>query len=250
LGSYTYHYIFPVTPCRRRFARCGNTACIGRTWHSSFTLCLAFRGSCIQTSSSTPVFTLARFFTRFITAARRIFHRRRNITSSTRTPQNTPERTRTPTPILFVPPPPSVIESFTSTHVATEGALSDSDTVIEEESIFEPAPPRPPFTLPFQVEDPPRNLLETLVQAIYFLGEPFIEQLHIQFGQELVSDSQFTVEDLVLFASEIVPVLTLPPTPTWEPIAITPRASVASLNQSVEEGQAESSSSRRSAPSL
>jgi hypothetical protein len=212
--------------------------CIGRTWHSSFAFCLALRGSRILTSQPTPVFTLARFFTRFITTARRILNRRRNIVSPTQTvvPQNTPERT--PSPIIFVPPPPSIIESYTSTHVASEGALSDTATV-RDESIIEPI---------YQIGRPPRNLVETLVQALYFLPD-FEEELRIQFGDRVIHGTEFTVEDLRLFANDIVPVLSAPPSIAGSPV-VSPRVSVASLSHSGEEEQEQSTSSGSSSTSV
>jgi hypothetical protein len=145
------------------------------------------------------------------------------------TPQQSPERT--PSPIVFPPRPPSTIESYTSTHVATEGALSDTAT-IRDPSIFEDPQ--------FQIAAPPRNLVETLVQAIYFVPE-FQRELEIQFGPHRpIYGTEFTVSDLRLFADEIIPVLSAPPSPA---------ASLIVLN-SGEEGQTESSSSQRSSTSV
>ena len=101
-------------------------------------------------------------------------------------------------------PAPSVIESFTSTEAATEGALSDSATLFEEE-IFEPLDDAPFAHIP-------NYLICSLVQAVYY-RPGFAECIRETIGTGPIGDTQFTVEDIELFAQEIIPVLSPPSSP-------------------------------------
>jgi hypothetical protein len=113
------------------------------------------------------------------------------------------ERYPTPNRVFLLTPAPSTVESYTSTHIATEGALSETYTPINdgdsegfarlsngsddeqslhweeyiaerkaaykvrykaEQAIYEGLPEGEPF----QLEFPPRNFTESLVKHLYF----------------------------------------------------------------------------------
>jgi hypothetical protein len=122
------------------------------------------------------------------------------------------------------------------THIATEGALSETYTLINdgdsegfaclsngsdneqslhweeyfqereaayearyeaEQAIYEGLPEGEPF----QLEFPPRNFMESLVQCLYF-NPSYTGDLTTRFGRGFVYDTQFTVSDLLLFLDE------------------------------------------------
>jgi hypothetical protein len=131
--------------------------------------------------------------------------------------------------VFLLTPAPSTVESYTSTHVATEGALSETYTPINdgdsegfgddrslhweeyfaereaayearyeaEQAIYEGQPEGEPF----QLEFPPRNFTESLVQRLYF-DPSYAGDLTTRFGRGFVYDTQFTVSDLLLFLDE------------------------------------------------
>jgi hypothetical protein len=147
-------------------------------------------------------------------------------------------------------PAPSTVESYTSTHVDTEGALSETYTPINngdsegfarlsngsddeqslhweeyiaereaayearyqaEQAIYEGHPEGEPF----QLEFPPRNFTESLVQRLYF-DPSYAGDLTARYGRGFVYDTQFTVSDLLLFLDETpfpfsLPALFCPP---------------------------------------
>jgi hypothetical protein len=140
------------------------------------------------------------------------------------------ERYPTPNRVFLLTPAPSTVESYTSTQVATEGALSETYTPINdgdsegfgddnqslhweeyiaereaaykarykaEQVIYEGQPEGEPF----QLEFPPRNFTESLVQRLYF-DPSYAGDLTTRFGRGFVYDTQFTVSDLLLFLDE------------------------------------------------
>ena len=106
------------------------------------------------------------------------------------------------TPVYQVTPYPSTIESFTSTHVATEGALSGNmsgsfDTNTDRDRFgqhfaFTPSLYQPFFALlclDISVSTEPSNLhldICFLVERIYYEGEEFITQLNKQYGASVI----------------------------------------------------------------
>jgi hypothetical protein len=139
------------------------------------------------------------------------------------------ERYPTPNRVFLLTPAPSTVKSYTSTHVDTEGALSETYTPINngdsegfnradseeqalqwedyaaeaerryeaEQAIYEGLPEGEPF----QLEFPPRNFTESLVQCLYF-DPSYAGDLTTRFGRGFVYDTQFTVSDLLLFLDE------------------------------------------------
>jgi hypothetical protein len=146
--------------------------------------------------------------------------------------------------VFLLTPAPSVIESYTSTHVATEGALSGTYTLINnrdsegfarlsngsddkqslhweeyiaereaayearyeaEQAIYEGLPEGEPF----QLEFPPRNFTESLVQHLYF-DPSYAGDLTTRFGRGFIYNTQFTVSDLLLFLDKTLFPFSLP----------------------------------------
>ena len=103
----------------------------------------------------------------------------------------------TPTPVYQVTPYPSTIESYTSTHVATEGALSGNtsgsfDTFADEDgfspvvfastpSLYQPFPAYSSGSLstPSIGRRPDICLL---IDRIFYEGEEFVRELYAQYG--------------------------------------------------------------------
>jgi hypothetical protein len=154
------------------------------------------------------------------------------------------ERYPTPNRVFLLTPAPSTVESYTSTHIATEGTLSETYTPINdgdsegfarlsngsddeqslhweeyiaereaayearyeaEQAIYEGQPEGEPF----QLEFPPRNFTESLVQCLYF-DPSYAGDLTARFGRGFVYNTQFTVSDLLLFLNETPFPLSLP----------------------------------------
>jgi hypothetical protein len=146
------------------------------------------------------------------------------------------ERYPTPNRVFLLTPAPSTVKSYTSTHIATEGTLSETYTPINdrdsegfarlsngsddkqslhweeyiaereaaykaryeaEQAIYEGQPEGEPF----QLEFPPRNFTESLVQRLYF-DPSYAGDLTTRFGRGFIYDTQFTVSDLLLFLDE------------------------------------------------
>ena len=107
-----------------------------------------------------------------------------------------PQPQRTPSPIIFTPPSPTPSSTTTLGHLYTPSTA----TLVDE--------PYPADR--FQVQYLARNWIEHLVQAIYYIPQTE-QQLRDQYGQDLVGDSGFTVDDLVEFANDQVPRLSPPP---------------------------------------
>jgi hypothetical protein len=145
------------------------------------------------------------------------------------------ERYPTPNRVFLLTPAPSTVESYTSTHVDTEGTLSETYTPINDgdsegfarlsngsddkslhweeyiaeretayearyqakQAIYEGHPEGEPF----QLEFPPRNFTESLVQRLYF-DPSYTGDLTSRFRRGFVYNTQFTVSDLLLFLDE------------------------------------------------
>jgi hypothetical protein len=159
------------------------------------------------------------------------------------------ERYPTPNRVFLLTPAPSTVESYTLTHVATEGALSETYTPINngdsegfnqadseeqalqwedyaaeaerryesDQAVYEGEVAREPF----QLEFPPRNFTESLVQRLYF-DPSYTGDLTTRFGRGFIYDTQFTVSDLLLFLDETpfpfsLPALFRPPIDHGEP---------------------------------
>jgi hypothetical protein len=160
----------------------------------------------------------------------------------------------TPNRVFLLTPAPSTVESYTSTHINTEGALSETYTPINdrdlegfarfgsddkqslhweeyiaereaayearyeaEQAIYKGRPEGEPF----QLEFPPRNFTESLLQRLYF-DPSYAGDLTARFGRGFVYDTQFTVSDLLLFLDETpfpfsLPALFRPPIDRGEP---------------------------------
>ena len=126
-----------------------------------------------------------------------------------------------PTPVYQVTPYPSTIESFTSTHITTEGALSGNTSgsfnTNADEDGFEHFVSTPSlynrnfFTLlhlNVSVSTEPSNLhpdIRFLVEKIYYKGEDFISQLNKQYGTSVIPGTELFVEDLILLSKELIP---------------------------------------------
>ena len=125
-----------------------------------------------------------------------------------------------------VTPYPSTIESFTSTHVATEGALSGNtslsfDTFADEDgfspvvfastpSLYQPFPAYSSGSLstPSIGRHPDIRLI---IDRIFYEGEDFVRELYAQYGTGVIPGTELFVEDLVIEAEELIPPVPTPP---------------------------------------
>ena len=131
-----------------------------------------------------------------------------------------------PTPVYQVTPYPSTIESFTSMHVATEGALSGNtsgsfDTFADEDgfspvvfastpSLYQPFPAYSSGSL--STPSIGRRLdIRLIIDRIFYEGEDFVRELYAQYGTGIIPGTELFVEDLVLEAEELIPPVPTPP---------------------------------------
>ena len=145
---------------------------------------------------TTPVFKLVRFFSNLVERARRVFRRRPSPNSSLYVLGAADQPQHTPSPIIFTPPSPTPSSTTTLGHLYTPSTA----TLVDE--------PYPADR--FQVQYLARNWIEELVQSLYYIPETEADLRH-HYGEDLVGDSGFTVNDLVEFAREQVPRLSPPP---------------------------------------
>ena len=130
------------------------------------------------------------------------------------------------TPVYQITPYPSTIESFTSTHIATEGALSGNtsgsfDTFADKDG-FSPVvfASTPDLYQPFPTHS--SNSLSTpsvgrrldiraLIDRIYYEGEDFIRGLYKQFGTGVLPGTELFIDNLVGEAEDLIPPVPTPP---------------------------------------
>ena len=131
-----------------------------------------------------------------------------------------------PTPVYQITPYPSTIESFTSTHVATEGALSGNTSgsfdnfaykdgfspmvFASTPDLFQPFPTHSSNSL--STPSIGRRLdIRALIDQIYYEGEDFIRELYEQFGTGVLPGTELFVDDLVGEAKDLIPPAPTPP---------------------------------------
>jgi len=137
-----------------------------------------------------PLSKLVRFFTHLAQAARRVFHRRRasptaslNVLGAASNPQGSIVSQRAP----------STVYSSTSTLV---DALPSTTTLGEEEEEEEDQL--------FQVERPPRNYAEFIVQRAYF-EQGYIQFLTNVFHDDPIPGLNLSAQDIRQIVQSLVP---------------------------------------------
>ena len=131
-----------------------------------------------------------------------------------------------PPPVYQVTPYPSTIESFTSTHVATEGALSGNtsgsfNTFADKDrfspvafastpDLYQPFPAHSSGSL--SIPSIGRHLdIRLIIDRIFYKGEDFVRELYTLYGTGIIPGTELFVEDLVLEAKELIPPVPTPP---------------------------------------
>ena len=135
-------------------------------------------------------------------------------------------------PALPIPPPayqitpyPSTIESFMSTHEATDGALSGNisrifDSNADEDrfehftstpSLYQPFPNPSPHLSVSSISSSLHPDIQFLVWRIYYKGEDFIAQLNKQYSTGVIPGTELFIEDLVVEAHNLIPPVPTPP---------------------------------------
>ena len=148
-------------------------------------------------------------------------------------PHNNSNQSSSSLPALPIPPPVyqitpylSTIESFTSTHVTTDGALSGNtsgsfDTFADEDgfspvvfastpSLYQPFPDYSSGSLSIPSIGH-RPDIRLLIDRIFYEGEDFVRELYAQYGTGVIPGTELFVEDLVLEAEELIPPIPTPP---------------------------------------
>ena len=132
----------------------------------------------------------------------------------------------TPTPVYQITPFPSVVESTTSTHVATEGALSGNtsgsfNTFADEDGfstvVFAPTPdlyqPFPAYSSDsLSTPSIGRRLdIRALIDWIFYEGEDFIRELYEQFSTGVLPSTELFIDNLIGEAEDLIPPVPTPP---------------------------------------